>query len=107
MNRVVPLLAGLAILCATCAPQIDAPPAPRLVLLYATCTVNKNYLEPYNEQRFDSEPGRLCQGIGGVYKSPNREWIIGDRVSHRSSPAPRPIDMACSSIPAGCRTTCF
>ena len=51
MNRVVPLLAGLAILCATCAPQIDAPPAPRLVLLYATCTVNKNYLEPYNEQR--------------------------------------------------------
>ncbi len=51
MNRVVPSLTRLAILCAACAPQTDGAPVPRLVLLYATCTVNKNYLQPYNEAR--------------------------------------------------------
>ncbi len=33
------------------APQAPSPaPPPRLVLLYATCSLNKNYLEPYNPQ---------------------------------------------------------
>src|SRR5262245_40818117 len=28
--------------------QRSGPPPPRLVLLYAPCTVNKNFLSPYN-----------------------------------------------------------
>ncbi len=53
MNRVAPLLAGLVILCSACAraPQNHSAPVPRLVLLYATCTLNKDYLQPYNETR--------------------------------------------------------
>jgi arylsulfatase A-like enzyme len=33
-----------------CACNTEPPPAPRLVVLYATCTVNKNFLSPYNEE---------------------------------------------------------
>ena len=53
MNRFIPLLTGLGILCSACtpAPQNAGAPAPRLVLLYATCTLNKDYLQPYNETR--------------------------------------------------------
>ncbi len=53
MNRLVPSLTGLATLCVGCTPsaETDAAPVPRFVLLYATCTLNKDYLQPYNETR--------------------------------------------------------
>lgn len=43
---------GLAfVICFACgkSPPETQQPIPRLVILYATCTVNKNYLSPYNE----------------------------------------------------------
>jgi arylsulfatase A-like enzyme len=40
-----------------------APPAPRLVLLYAPCTVNKDYLSPYNPAvDFTPRLGELARG---------------------------------------------
>jgi len=33
-----------------CACRAGSPEPPRLVVLYATCTVNKDYLSPYNEE---------------------------------------------------------
>jgi hypothetical protein len=42
---------GIALLAIfLCACSAELPPAPRLVVLYATCTVNKNFLSPYNEE---------------------------------------------------------
>lgn len=43
------LLGGLLSLTA-CAPQGVDVPDPRLVLLYATCTLNRDYLYPYNKE---------------------------------------------------------
>jgi arylsulfatase A-like enzyme len=34
--------------CRGAGPEADAPPQPRLVLLYATCTLNNSFLSPYN-----------------------------------------------------------
>ncbi len=33
-----------------CAPQASKPPGPRLVLLFATCTVSRHYISPYNPE---------------------------------------------------------
>ena len=42
---------GIALLAIfLCACNAEPPPAPRLVVLYATCTVNKDFLSPYNEE---------------------------------------------------------
>ena len=37
---------GIALILASCS-RLAESPAPRLVILYATCTVNKDYLSPY------------------------------------------------------------
>jgi len=41
-------LAGVSVSLLACPTPESESPAPRLVLLYATCTVNKDYLSPYN-----------------------------------------------------------
>jgi arylsulfatase A-like enzyme len=61
-RRAAALLALVALLCACGAPEEPTSPearaktqirpqtkAPRLVVLYAVCTVNKHYLQPYND----------------------------------------------------------
>jgi arylsulfatase A-like enzyme len=50
LSALLPVLAGCAIgLTACAAPKGEAPEQPRLVILYATCTVNRDYLAPYND----------------------------------------------------------
>ena len=41
------VLASLCLVAVSCARE-DEPDSPRLVVLYATCTVNRNYLGPYD-----------------------------------------------------------
>jgi arylsulfatase A-like enzyme len=44
----------VALLCALgvggCSPKTDESPGPRLVVLFATCTLNRHYLGPYNPE---------------------------------------------------------
>ncbi len=44
-------------------PLVRQPPQPRLVLLYATCTLSSSFLSPYNP---------------GVGYTPRLEWLAGD-----------------------------
>jgi arylsulfatase A-like enzyme len=44
------MVAGGALGCRTSEPEEDQWPQPRLVLLYATCSLNKFYLSPHNPQ---------------------------------------------------------
>jgi len=49
--------------CRVTEPPVQQPPQPRLVLLYATCTLNKSFLSPYNPE---------------VSYTPLLEWLAGD-----------------------------
>lgn len=40
---------ALPVALAACGPGPSAPPRPRLVVLYATCTLNRGYLSPFDE----------------------------------------------------------
>ena len=40
----------IAILTSCGRPPEQAQPQPRLVILYATCSLNKNFLSPYNPE---------------------------------------------------------
>ena len=42
------VLAAIALVCLACAPERPSRIYPRLVVLYATCTLNKQFLQPYD-----------------------------------------------------------
>ncbi len=63
-SRGLPIAGAMAIAAVACSWE-SRPTAPRLVLLYATCTVNKSFLSPYNPD---------------VRYTPHLEAIRGDSV---------------------------